>query len=103
MTDQRRKKPGQRARQIDALFVAIAATIAILGVFAREAPANPLAPSRQKNIVYVESNDPNGNAIFAFSRGNDGRLTPCPARRSRRGARASRRRSLWAPSTRTRR
>ena len=38
MTDQRRKKPGQRARQIDALFVAIAATIAILGVFAREAP-----------------------------------------------------------------
>ena len=30
------------------------------------------------NIVYVESNDPNGNSIFAFMRHVDGRLTPLP-------------------------
>ena len=78
MTDQRRKKPGQRARRSVPLFLAIALMIATLGVFAQEAPANPPAPARAKNIVYVESNDPNGNAIFAFSRANDGKLTPLP-------------------------
>jgi 6-phosphogluconolactonase (cycloisomerase 2 family) len=31
---------------------------------------------RASNVVYVESNDPAGNAIFAFARGDDGRLTP---------------------------
>ncbi len=30
------------------------------------------------NIVYVESNDPDGNAIFAFKRHADGSLTPLP-------------------------
>jgi 6-phosphogluconolactonase (cycloisomerase 2 family) len=35
--------------------------------------------STARNIVYVESNDPNGNAIIAYSRNNsDGSLTPLP-------------------------
>jgi 6-phosphogluconolactonase (cycloisomerase 2 family) len=43
------------------------------------APREASAQSQKaKNIVYVESNDPNGNAIFAFSRANDGSLTPLP-------------------------
>ena len=39
---------------------------------------SPGRPPAQKatNIVYVESNDPAGNAIFAFSRAGDGSLTP---------------------------
>lgn len=31
-----------------------------------------------KNVVYVESNDPNGNAILAYKRADDGSLTPLP-------------------------
>jgi 6-phosphogluconolactonase (cycloisomerase 2 family) len=38
--------------------------------------AAPAEVPRASNVVYVESNDPMGNAIFAFSRGDDGRLTP---------------------------
>jgi 6-phosphogluconolactonase (cycloisomerase 2 family) len=33
---------------------------------------------KARNIVYVESNDPNGNAILAFSRTADGSLTALP-------------------------
>jgi 6-phosphogluconolactonase (cycloisomerase 2 family) len=33
---------------------------------------------KPQNVVYVESNDPNGNAIFAFKRLGDGSLTPLP-------------------------
>ena len=49
------------------------ALIPLMGLSAREAQArgNPRA-----GIVYVESNDPDGNAIFAFSRADDGSLTP---------------------------
>ena len=46
----------------------------------RSRPAAAQRPHVQKahNIVYVESDDPNGNAIFAFSRANNGSLTPLP-------------------------
>ncbi len=42
----------------------------------RPAAAQRQVPVRATDIVYTESNDPGGNAIFAFSRGADGSLTP---------------------------
>ncbi len=55
----------------------IAAVVAIVALGATPRPAAAQNPTVQKasNIVYVESNDPGGNAIFAFSRGGDGSLT----------------------------
>jgi hypothetical protein len=41
----------------------------------REARAEGKRPT---NIVYVESNDPDGNAILAYQRAADGSLTPLP-------------------------
>jgi 6-phosphogluconolactonase (cycloisomerase 2 family) len=41
-------------------------------------PCQVIAQRETRNTVYVESNDPNGNAIFAFSRASDGSLTPLP-------------------------
>jgi 6-phosphogluconolactonase (cycloisomerase 2 family) len=46
---------------------------AILLLIAAAARAEDKPPS---DIVYVESNDPSGNAIFAFRRGIDGSLMP---------------------------
>ena len=36
------------------------------------------APPEAANVVYVESNDPAGNAILAYARSSDGSLTPLP-------------------------
>ena len=52
---------------------AVVAIIPLLSIGPRETHAGDNLPN---NIVYVESNDPNGNAIFAFKRGLDGSLTP---------------------------
>ena len=50
--------------------------ITILGWAPREAAAQP---PRARNFVYVESNDPAGNAIFAFARNDaNGSLMPLP-------------------------
>ncbi len=50
--------------------------LAIAGLAARESSAQP---PRAHNVVYVESNDPAGNAIFAFYRNDaNGSLTPVP-------------------------
>jgi 6-phosphogluconolactonase (cycloisomerase 2 family) len=57
------------ARSAAALMVLAA------GVRTPRAAAYDAPPS---NVVYVESNDPNGNAIFAFKRHADGSLTPLP-------------------------
>ena len=51
------------------------ALLPLLWIGPREAQAGDKPPT---NIVYVESNDPNGNAIFAFKRADDGSLTPLP-------------------------
>jgi len=56
-----------------ALRFAIVGLLGMIG--ARESQAQGPRPS---NIVYVESNDPNENAIFAFTRHADGSLTPLP-------------------------
>jgi 6-phosphogluconolactonase (cycloisomerase 2 family) len=57
-----------------------AALIAVVALAATPQPAAAQRPLVHKaiNIVYTESNDPNGNAIFAFSRASDGSLTPLP-------------------------
>jgi 6-phosphogluconolactonase (cycloisomerase 2 family) len=51
------------------------ALIPVLLIGQRQAQAGDNPPT---NVVYVESNDPNGNAIFAFKRAVDGSLTPLP-------------------------
>ena len=52
---------------------------ALFAVFALGALAPREASAQGQNFVYVESDDPAGNAIFAFSRNNaDGSLTPIP-------------------------
>jgi DNA-binding beta-propeller fold protein YncE len=58
-------------------------TLARAAALALLVAAGPLDRARAdeggaRDVVYVESNDPNGNAIFAFRRDADGRLTPLP-------------------------
>jgi 6-phosphogluconolactonase (cycloisomerase 2 family) len=66
-----------RGRHIMARALALAAALAIAAAGpATQARAQDGA--RAQNVVYVESNDPNGNAIFAFRRADDGSLTPLP-------------------------
>jgi 6-phosphogluconolactonase (cycloisomerase 2 family) len=54
-----------------------AALLATVGLCQMPAKAED-RDERARNIVYVESNDPEGNAILAFSRNEDGKLTPLP-------------------------
>ncbi len=58
----------------------LAALVAVVALAVTPRPAAAQRPLVQKanNIVYVESNDPGGNAIFAFSRAGDGSLTALP-------------------------
>jgi 6-phosphogluconolactonase (cycloisomerase 2 family) len=58
----------------------LAALIAVAAIAVTPRPAAAQRPQVQKahNIVYVESDDPNGNAIFAFSRDGNGVLTALP-------------------------
>jgi 6-phosphogluconolactonase (cycloisomerase 2 family) len=53
----------------------VCAVISLLLVGPGEGRAGDNPPN---NVVYVESNDPNGNAIFAFKRDLDGSLTQLP-------------------------
>jgi 6-phosphogluconolactonase (cycloisomerase 2 family) len=57
--------------------VAAISLVAILGP-PRAATAQRPADQKAHNIVYVESNDPAGNAILAYSRAGDGSLTSLP-------------------------
>jgi 6-phosphogluconolactonase (cycloisomerase 2 family) len=56
-------------------IAAVAALLAIGGPATRDASAQA---ARSRNYVYVESNNPAGNAIFGFARNHDGSLTPLP-------------------------
>lgn len=57
-------------------LAALAAVLAVAGPMSRQAAAQR---ERATNIVYVESNDPAGNTILAYSRNDaDGSLTPMP-------------------------
>jgi hypothetical protein len=49
--------------------------LATLGMAARAEAADEGPP---RDVVYVQSNDPNGNAILAYGRGADGSLAPLP-------------------------
>src|SRR5271155_2749466 len=53
-------------------------TIVALAAMARPASAFYPPTPKSKNIVYVESNDPSGNAILAYSRDDLGNLTALP-------------------------
>ena len=57
-------------RVVAALILLATCRLATRAAVADEGPA--------RAVVYVESNDPAGNAIFAFARGHDGALTPLP-------------------------
>ncbi len=51
-------------------------TAALLALLAGTASAQgPLS----RNLVYTQTNNPNGNAILAYTRGVDGKLTPLPS------------------------
>ena len=57
----------------------LARRLAVVALVAAALPA--AAPARAegpRDVVYVESDDPGGNAIFAFHRQADGTLTPLP-------------------------
>jgi 6-phosphogluconolactonase (cycloisomerase 2 family) len=56
-------------------FAVVLASLALAGPAPGTASARP---PEVRNVVYVESNDPTGNAIFAFRRHDDGSLTPLP-------------------------
>jgi 6-phosphogluconolactonase (cycloisomerase 2 family) len=58
-------------------LAALVAAVALAVTPPQAAAQRPLL-RKATNIVYVESNDPDGNAIFAFSRADDGTLTPLP-------------------------
>jgi DNA-binding beta-propeller fold protein YncE len=47
-------------------------------VLSRPAAADQKGDAQAQNFVYVESNDPAGNAIFGFARSDDGSLVPLP-------------------------
>jgi 6-phosphogluconolactonase (cycloisomerase 2 family) len=67
-------------RRLVALLRPLARVVGVLALLATGQPAPRAAADepRARNIVYVESNDPNGNAIFAFRRHDDGSLTRLP-------------------------
>jgi 6-phosphogluconolactonase (cycloisomerase 2 family) len=67
------RNPPAPGRRPPARAAALLALLAAGGLAPGEAPAQAA-----KDVVYVESNDPAGNAIFAFSRHADGSLTPLP-------------------------
>jgi len=72
--DTRQARPSTARRLLTSLAV-ILALLALQGLLS---PAARARGTKAQNIVYVESNDPAGNAIFAFARNADGSLTPLP-------------------------
>lgn len=71
-----REKTARKSAKSHIFRAAAVVAIALVGV-ATPRPA-PAQESHSHNIIYVESNDPSGNAIFAFSRSPTGRLAPLP-------------------------
>jgi 6-phosphogluconolactonase (cycloisomerase 2 family) len=56
----------------------LAAGVAFLALFASVSRGTLAQAQPPKNIVYVQSDDLNGNAILAYQRHGDGSLTPLP-------------------------
>jgi hypothetical protein len=67
---------GQR-RSVNSLCMRLSAVLALL-VLLGDLLAQRVQAEPPTSVVYVESNDPNGNAVFAFRRQGDGTLTPLP-------------------------
>jgi 6-phosphogluconolactonase (cycloisomerase 2 family) len=74
MVDTNGKARSQRIRIAGVLLVLTASRLVLRE---RTVRADDRRPPTQ-NFVYVESNDPAGNAIFGFARQNDGTLVPLP-------------------------
>ncbi|MDQ1725127.1 MAG: hypothetical protein QOG52_2155 [Frankiaceae bacterium] len=74
--DLRNSRSGRLVRQLVALGTAAAATVAFTS-FAQPASANDGAGdrSRAEHAVFVQTNDPGGNAVIAYRRAGDGSLT----------------------------
>lgn len=71
----------QRRAQVSTFFRPLAWLAAVLAVLAQGwLTTTPVVAqaSKARNVVYVESNDPTGNAILAYSRRADGGLSPLP-------------------------
>jgi 6-phosphogluconolactonase (cycloisomerase 2 family) len=82
MTAARTDQHQHQQRGADAISprigVAAAALLFALGGLTSAMADEESPTATAKNVVYVESNDPAGNAIFAFRRDDQGRLTPIP-------------------------
>jgi 6-phosphogluconolactonase (cycloisomerase 2 family) len=63
------------AARLNFAVAAFFTSVVLTGVGLIDAPAQAAPPS---NLVYTQTNDPAGNAILAYTRANDGRLTPLP-------------------------
>jgi 6-phosphogluconolactonase (cycloisomerase 2 family) len=74
-----RRRPGRFSRgRFHVSRLAVLVAVVAIAVTPRPAAAQRPWLQKASNIVYVESNDPAGNTIFAFSRAGDGSLTPLP-------------------------
>jgi 6-phosphogluconolactonase (cycloisomerase 2 family) len=74
-------EPGLRRHLATRSLTIPAAALILLSVGALAARADHRDDDERagaRNVVYVESNEPSGNAILAYSRDHDGRLTPLP-------------------------
>lgn len=73
-----RRRPAARPIHLWQLVAVL--VIAAVGEIPRQATAQvrQRQQAKARNVVYTESNDPQGNAIFAFARADDGSLTPLP-------------------------
>jgi 6-phosphogluconolactonase (cycloisomerase 2 family) len=72
--------PSRNGRSRYDVLLTLARSATVLMVLAAGVPA-PRAEAyggTPSNVVYVESNNPNGNAILAYKRHADGSLTPLP-------------------------
>lgn len=69
----------QAERKLASRRVVMAVVFVVLALVGTTGPRPSRAQEiHARNIVYVESNDPSGNAIFAFSRSPNGQLNPLP-------------------------
>jgi 6-phosphogluconolactonase (cycloisomerase 2 family) len=79
MDDPKETAPSRRvATRSAGLAAAARAAVMLLAAAGPMPRAGAEDHARPRNVVYVESNDPDGNAILAFTRHDDGNLTPLP-------------------------
>jgi 6-phosphogluconolactonase (cycloisomerase 2 family) len=70
--------PTRRPALIRRPLSRLAASLALLALAGPAIGTASAQPAKARGVVYVESNDPAGNAVLAFRRHDDGSLTPLP-------------------------